>query len=65
MERIKVKVTSKKYDDGKSLNKIISIPATIKSRFLYYGYGELVKESPEEKVNPEEKKKKGRKPKTK
>ena len=50
METIKVKVTSSKYDKGKSLNKIIPLPAFLVGDFLKYNYGVIIKESPEDYV---------------
>lgn len=43
---VKVKVTSKKWNQGKDVGKVITIPDFLVARFLFYKYGEVVKEDP-------------------
>lgn len=58
LKKIKAKVTSSKFDKGESLHKVIMLPEYLKSDFIKFGYGEIVKESPETNVVPEQKKRK-------
>lgn len=63
LKTIKAKVTSSKWKDGNELGKVIDLPENLKRDFVKYGYGEIVKESPEKIETPE--KKRGRPKKTK